>query len=117
MTFWRRKKVAEDSPPKTIITFGEAKEATRRAAFLNVGARVTDDEERKAGLAELFRVCREAAISAGAVEGLSQTEIDDEIGALCDADVDRLKAGSDKEFVAFAQESGVIVNRFLEKLF
>jgi hypothetical protein len=107
----------EKSPDGTSLhspaTFENAKEATRRAAFLNLAGAMSSDASHKQGLADLFRVCRSAAIAAGAAVGCTETQVDAEISELCDADTRRLKVASDKEFTEFAQESSAIVKRFL----
>jgi len=111
--FWRRRKEAPEEPSGKPARFEDAKEATRRAAFLNVAQGMTSDEAYKAGLKELFRVCRSQAIAAGAAEGHSEAEVDAAISQACDADVVRMKAASDEDFRRFAEESGEIVKRFL----
>jgi hypothetical protein len=115
--FWGRKKGSgQDIPAKRGPSFQEAKEATRRAVFLNTAGRMTTDAAYKQGLAELFQACRTEAIRAGAAAGVSEADIDRELSLLCDADVARLKAASDGEFRHFAQELRDVVNRFLETL-
>ena len=94
-------------------TYENAKEATRRAVFLNLAGKMSSDAPYKQQLADIFRVCRSAAISAGAAVGYTETQIDAEISELCDADTRHLKLASDKVFKEFAQESGAIVKRFL----
>ena len=110
---WRRtgsdNKVSERRRP----SYEEAKEATRRAVFLNTAAKTTSDAAYKQGLAELFRACRSEAIKTGAEEGRSEAETDAAISQLCDFDVERLKGVSDDEFRLFVRESGEIVTRFL----
>ena len=69
-----------------------------------------------AGLEQLFRVCRAAALESGRVEGFSEGQIDASIGEICDADIAWLKVASDEEFQRFADESRAIVNQFLESL-
>ena len=114
--FWSRKKSDQDTPERTGPSFADAKEATRRAAFLNTAGKMSPDIAYRQSLAELFRVCRSAAINAGTLEGFTQVEIDKAIEALCHADVERLKAVTDDEFRLFAQESGKVVNAFLAAL-
>ena len=97
-------------------SFDEAKEATRRAVFLNTAQKMTTDAAYKHNLEELFRVCRHEAIAAGAAEGLSEAQVDASISELWKADVRRLKGASDEEVRQFAQESGEVVNRFLSAL-
>jgi len=97
-------------------SFAEAKEATRRAVFLNTAQKMTTDAAYKHNLEELFRVCRHEAIAAGAAEGLSEAQVDVAISELWEADVRRLKGASDEEFRQFARESGEVVNRFLSAL-
>jgi hypothetical protein len=94
-------------------TYENAKEATRRAVFLNVAAKMPSSAHYKEQLAEIFRVCRSAAIAAGAAIGYTETQIDAEISELCDADAERLKVAPNEVFTEFATESGEIVNRFL----
>lgn len=98
---------------KPTVSFEQAKEATRRAVFLNTGRYMTNDEAIKEGLAEVFRTCRSAALTAGALEGRSVAEIDAALNEICDADTDRLKQASEDEFRRFASESRDIVNNFL----
>lgn len=114
--FWRRNKADNNQPGGSNVSFEEAKEATRRAAFLNVAQWMTEDDDYRQQLSELFRTCRSVALAAGASEGRSAAEIDATIGALCDADTARLSQGTDQEFQDFARESGEIVNRFLSKM-
>jgi hypothetical protein len=114
--FWRKKAQSSEGGSRGAVTYNEAKEATRRAAFLSLAAKMSPDEEYKQQLAELFRVCRSAAHSAGVAAGFSESEIDNEIGALCDADTARLQQASDSEFQSFTAESGQIVKAFLGKL-
>lgn len=110
--FWRRK--SAEAPKR--FTFEQAKEATRRAAFLNVTQGMTADEAYRQGLAELFRTCRLYALEAGAAVGHSEAEVDAAISQLCDADNERMKAASDEDFSHFAQESGAIVKQFLSAI-
>jgi len=114
--FWRRNKSSTKEAAAEITAFAEAKEATRRAAFLNVAQLMTTDEAYKRQLADLFRLCRAKALAAGAAEGRSEAEVDAAITALCDADVARLKKASEEEVRAFARESGEIVKRFLSAI-
>jgi len=102
--------------PDHQVAFEEAKEATRRAVFLNTARHMTSDETYKQNLARLFQICRSKAISAGAAMGLSERQIDEAISALCDDDYARLKNASHKEFVEFAKDSHEIVQKFLAKL-
>lgn len=111
--FWRKKIRVVEEPTQQRVAFDEAKEATRRAAFLNVAQGMTTDDDYRQSLAELFRVCRSEALTAGAAEGRSEAEVDAVIAALCDADTDRLKGATDEEFGQFARESGEIVKNFL----
>jgi hypothetical protein len=97
-------------------SFDEAKEATRRAVFLNTAQKMTTDAAYKHDLEELFRLCRHEAIAAGAAEGLTEAQVDASISELWEADVRRLKGASDEEFRQFAKESGEVVNRFLSAL-
>ena len=113
--FWRWKGKA-DEQPNAAVTFDEAKEAARRATFLNVAARMSTDEAYKQDLAQLFHSCRDQAIAAGAKAGLSQQRVDELIGEICDEDAARLQSAGDDEFRAFAQESGEIIKSFLNKL-
>ncbi|MEO8375687.1 MAG: hypothetical protein ABI471_10715 [Sphingomonas bacterium] len=114
--FWRRGKTDTNKPTKPDVSFEEAKEATRRAAFLNFAGEMSEDEPYRQQLSELFRVCRSAALAAGALQSHSDGEVDAAIGALCDADNARLREASDEEFRNFARESGEIVNLFLSKI-
>jgi hypothetical protein len=97
-------------------SFAEAKEATRRAVFLNTAQKMTTDAAYRHNLEELFRVCRHEAIAAGAAEGLSEAQVDASISELWEADARRLRGASDEEFRQFARESGEVVNRFLSTL-
>src|SRR5262245_51511546 len=85
--------------------FDIAKEATRRATFLNVAGRMPQGDAVKQELALLFQVCRARALEAGAAIGLSQAEVDAKIAALCDEDVARLKNSSDDEIREFSRDS------------
>src|SRR5258708_1932153 len=118
--FWRKKNQPNaGAAGGEAVTYEEAREATRRAVFLNLAGKMTSDQAYKENLAELFRVCRSQALLAGAASGLSETEIDKEISSLCDSDTARLKEASDtefREFREFAAESRQIVNDFLGKL-
>ena len=114
--FWSRKKPNTGQSIGPSTSYEDAKEATRRAAFLNVAQAMSEDEVYKRQLSELFRICRSAAISAGAMAGYSGAKVDAEIGALCDADTSRLKSSSDDEFRDFVRESGEIVTQFIGKL-
>jgi len=116
MMFWRRRKTVTAEPKQAGVSFAEAKEATRRAAFLNVAQGMTTDENYKQGLAELFRVCRSQAITAGTAEGKTEAEVDAAISALCDADTARLKNASDEDFRQFTEESGKIIKSFLARI-
>lgn len=113
--FWKKKQ-AEPKATKSPPDFEMAKEATRRAAFLNTAARMPGGEANAEQLAMLFRVCRSVAISAGAALGQSQAQVDAAIGAKCDEDVARLKNGTDEQMREFSRESGEIVNAFLATL-
>jgi hypothetical protein len=90
-----------------------AKEATRRAAFLNLASQLPEGDLAKEDLALLFRVCRASALATGAALGQSQTEVDAAISALCDADVARLKRAPNRKVREFAHESGEITKTFL----
>jgi hypothetical protein len=115
--FWERKKDSAREVAKTRgLSFGEAKEATRRAVFLNTAQKMTTDAAYKQSLAEIFRLFRAEAVRAGAAEGFSEAEVDRSVSELCDADVEQLKGASDEEFRLFAQESGEIVKRSLSVL-
>jgi len=114
--FWRRKRLSDATSVDDQVTFDEAKEATRRAAFLNLAGRMSSDESYKQNLAELFRICRSAAISAGAAMEQSALQVDDAIAAQCDDDSARLKNASDRKFKEFVHDSAEIVKRFLAKL-
>jgi hypothetical protein len=114
--FWRRNKTGSKKAAAQTTTFAEAKEATRRATFLNLAPRMTSDDAYRQQMLELFQVCRAKALAVGAAEGRSEAEIDGAIAALCDADVARLKEASDEEFREFARESGEIVKRFLSTI-
>jgi hypothetical protein len=95
-------------------TYENAKEATRRAVFLNVAGKMSSSAHYKQQLAEIFRVCRSAAIAAGAAIGYTETQIDAEISELCDADTRRLKVAPNEAFTEFAKESGEIVRAIAE---
>jgi hypothetical protein len=109
----KREKSGDGKSQQNFATFEKAKEATRRAVFLNLAGKMSSSAPYKQQLAEIFRVCRSAAITAGAALGYAETQVDAEISELCDADTRRLKVASDKVFTEFAQESGEIVKRFL----
>jgi hypothetical protein len=110
---WKRENSADGKSQQSRATFENAKEATRRAAFLNLARAMSSDASYRQGLPDLFRVCRSAAIAAGAAVGYTETQVDAEISELCDADVRRLKFASNKMTAEFAQESAAIVKRFL----
>lgn len=93
--------------------YEEAREATRRAVFLNMSLSPDAGEEHREGLAAVFQSCRERALDAGSARGMSIEQVDADISRLCDEDVERLRAASDEEFRAFSTESGEIVQRFL----
>jgi hypothetical protein len=93
--------------------FEQAKEATRRASFLNAASQLPDDHPDRRDLAHLFRVCRAMALGTGAAIGKSQPDIDTEIAALCDADMTRLKKASASAVQDFARESHKITKAFL----
>jgi hypothetical protein len=114
--FWNKKKQREASTESLAPTFEMAKEATRRAAFLNTASRMPGGAANARDLATLFRVCRSVAISAGAAVGQSQAQVDAAIATQCDADFVRLKAGSEEEMREFSRESGEIVKAFLATL-
>lgn len=110
--FWKRKPSAEQPVPAK-ERFEAAKEATRRAVFLSVAQGMTADDDYKRQLSELVLTCRSAAVKSGTSTGHSEVEIDAAIASLCDADVSRMRNATDQEFVAYTQESGEIVKRFL----
>jgi hypothetical protein len=99
-----------------VRAFEAAKEATRRAAFLNTASDLADGDPQKRDLALLFRVCRASALATGEAIGKSQSDVDAEISALCDADVARLKKGSDKKLQEFGRESEKITKAFLASI-
>jgi len=116
--FWKKKPsaAAAATPADLLRRFEMAKEATRRATFLNGAARMPGGEPVAEGLATVFRVCRTVAISAGAAVGQSQAQVDAAIEALCVEDVARIKAASDDEIREFSAESGKVVNAFIASL-
>lgn len=112
--FWKKKA----GPPSSSGNDGRqayerAREATRRATFLNVASRMPDGDAVKQEMALLFKVCRTQALKTGSVIGMSSAQVDAEIGSLCDADVARLQSSSNEAFREFADESGRIVKSFL----
>jgi hypothetical protein len=113
--FWKKKQ-GEPKASNTLPDFEMAKEATRRAAFLNTAARMPAGEANAQQLATLFRVCRSVAIYAGAAQGQSQAQVDAAIAAQCDEDAVRFKNGTDEQMREFSRESGEIVNAFLATL-
>jgi hypothetical protein len=90
-----------------------AKEATRRASFLNTASQLPQSNPDRQDLALLFQVCRATALGTGAAIGKTQPEIDAEIAALCDADIARLKKASHNAVQDFARESHKIAKAFL----
>ena len=110
---WKREKSADGKSQQSFAAFENAKEATRRAVFLNVAGKMSSDATYKQQLAEIFQLCRSAAITAGVALGYTETQIDAELSELCDADTRRLKVAPEKVFTEFARESGEIVMRFL----
>ena len=114
--FWKRKVAPDAKRANLHRAFEIAKEATRRAAFLNVAGRMPQGDAIKQDLVFLFQVCRTKALEAGAAVELSQAEVDTKIAALCDEDVARLKISSDDEFREFARASAEIVNAFVATL-
>jgi hypothetical protein len=106
-------KSVDGTSQQGFATYENAKEATRRAVFLNLAGKMSSDAHYKQQLAEIFRVCRSAAIAAGAAVGYTETQIDAEVSELCDADTGRLKVAPKELFTEFAKESGEIVKRFL----
>lgn len=114
--FWK-KKAASEGKQADVARFEAAKEATRRAVFLNTAGRMpTADTSLIQGLETIFRACRAEALAAGEALGQSQAQVDATIGALCDDDAVRLKNGSDSDIREFSQESREIVNSFLGTL-
>jgi len=99
--------------PMAAYTYEDAREATRRAAFLNTARSPDSGEEHRIGLAEVFRSCRDRALTAGLAKGLTAEQVDAEIAQMCEDDVVRLRQVTDEEFTAFANESGDVVTRFL----
>lgn len=94
--------------------FEDAKEATRRATFLYTAAKLPGAGEQLAGaLKATFDTCRTNTLALGERLGLSAVGIDAEIGAMCDADAERLARATLPEVEAFTRESGEIVQRFL----
>lgn len=115
--FWKRKAKQGPSPGvDPLHRFEMAKEATRRATFLNTAAKMPGGASSGPELATLFRICRTVALAAGAVVGQSAAQVDAEIAAHCDEDAVRLKSGSDEDIRQFAHESGEIVNAFIATL-
>ncbi|WP_336982000.1 hypothetical protein [Altererythrobacter fulvus] len=94
-------------------SYEAAREATRRAVFLNVARSLDSGEEHRQGLAAVFQACRERALEAGAACGMTTEQVDADISQICDEDVVSLRAATDEEFRAFANESGEVVQRFL----
>lgn len=108
-----RERSLDEKSLQSRVTFENAKEATRRAVFLNLAAKMSSDPDLRKDLKRIFRLCRSAAIAAGAAMGHTEAQIDAELSELCDADVRRLKVASAKEFTDFAEEAREIVNRFI----
>jgi hypothetical protein len=96
-----------------VRAYDQAKEATRRASFLNAASQLPESDPDRQDLALLFRVCRAMALGTGAEIGKTQPEIDAEIAALCDADIARLKKASPGAVQDFARESHKIAKAFL----
>lgn len=96
-----------------VRAYDQAKEATRRASFLNAASQLPESDPDRQELALLFRVCRATALGTGAAIGKSQPEIDAEIAALCDADIARLKKASQSAVQDFARESHKIAKAYL----
>jgi hypothetical protein len=96
-----------------VRAYDQAKEATRRASFLNTASQLPQSDPDRRDLAMLFRVCRAMALGIGAEIGKTQPEIDAEIAALCDADIARLKKASHSAVQDFARESHKITKAFL----
>ncbi|HTN13290.1 MAG TPA: hypothetical protein VL094_00635 [Sphingomonadaceae bacterium] len=99
--------------PSAGKSYEDAREATRRAVFLNVARSLDSGEEHRQGLAAIFQACRERALEAGSACGMTADQVDADISQICDEDVERLRAATDEEFRAFASESGEVVQRFL----
>ena len=96
-----------------VRAYDQAKEATRRASFLNAASQLPESDPDRQDLAMLFRVCRATALGTGAAIGKTQIEVDAEIAALCDADVARLKKASHSAVQDFARESHKIAKAYL----
>lgn len=105
--------MSQEIQDKQAADYDLAKDATRRAVFLNMTRREDSGDVHREGLAHVFRECRERAIAAGQATGLTADQVDAEISQLCDEDVVRLRQVTDEEFTAFARESGEMVTRFL----
>lgn len=115
--FWKKKAPQETKPPVDPARYFEmAKEATRRATFLNTAAKMPGGASSAPELATLFRICRTVALTTGAAVGQSTEQVDAAIAAQCDADAVRLKSGSDEDIREFSRESGEIVKAFLATL-
>lgn len=99
--------------PSAGKSYEDAREATRRAVFLNVALSPDAGEEHREGLAAVFQSCRERALKAGNACGMTADQVDADISQICDMDVERLRAATDEEFRAFADASGEVVQRFL----
>jgi hypothetical protein len=107
-----KNKQASGKDGDRVRAFEAAKEAARRAAFLNTASNVPEGQAKQ-DLALLFRVCRASALAAGEAVGQSQSEVDAAISAMCDADVARLKKGSDRALQEFGRESDKIARAYL----
>jgi hypothetical protein len=94
-------------------TFEQAKEATRRASFLNATSQLPDGHPDRQDLVMLLRVCRAAALASGKSLGKTEPDVDAEIASLADADIMRLKQKSQREIQNFAGESVKITQAFL----
>jgi hypothetical protein len=98
--------------PVRLRAFEAAKEAARRASFLNTAKQAPTGAEKK-DLALLFRVCRASALAAGEAIGQPQIDVDAAISQLCDADIARLKKSSPQAVQKFGEESEKIARAYL----
>jgi hypothetical protein len=121
----KKDKPAEKAPAKAAPagdsalrqSFTDAKEATRRATFLYSASQGPGANAQLTGpLKATFDTCRAQALSIGERLGISADAIDAEIGAMCDADADRLAKGTREQAEAYTRESGEIVQRFVGRL-
>lgn len=93
--------------------FEDAKDATRRATFLNAASQLPQTDPNRRDLVLLARTCRAAALASGKVLGKSEADVDAEINSLFTADIARLKAKPDRDVQEYARESYRITKAFL----